>query len=97
MLCLLKKKKRTEEELHTIATVRIHGQKSKKKSKYIRFKKKQIGQFVVLYIFNGQDPHKKIMELNMKLCVLPLHGCQSESSITADGMNTHLAKLPTNI
>lgn len=34
-----KKKKRTEEELHTIATVRIHGQKSKKKSKYIRFKK----------------------------------------------------------
>lgn len=33
----------------------------------------------------------------MKLCVLPLHGCQSESSITADGMNAHLAKPPTNI
>lgn len=65
MLCLLKE--RTEEELHTIATVRIQGQKSKKKSKYLRLLKKWIDQFVVLYVFNGQDPHNKIMELNMKL------------------------------
>lgn len=33
----------------------------------------------------------------MKPCVLPLQNRQSESSMTADSMNTHLEKLSTNI